>query len=341
MAVQWNRFLMVGENIHCTRSFRVDGKFVVRREGGGFAVVHGDPGEERFLPVPAAVVQGDEWQAGKVRHCAVAIRVGADGTGSERDAGREYIRVMARRQAAAGAAYLEVNVDEVSTDLEDRKRLMAWTVRAVQESVPTPVSVDSSNLEVLRAGLAACDPGRGRALLNSVSLERQAGIELACEFQAAVIASCAGEREVPSTAEERVANLERLLALLDAAGVERAAVHVDPLVLPISVDGQNGRRFLDAVRMIREAYGPSLHIVPGLNNVSFGLPRRALVSLVFTRLAMEAGVDGGIVDPLQINPRSLAALSPSTESFRLAHALLTGDDEFGGEFIAACREERI
>jgi hypothetical protein len=58
-------------------------------------------------------------------------------------------------------------------------------------------------------------------------------------------------------------------------------------------------------------------------------------------MVLEAGGDGAIVDPSQINAGILSKLDTNSEAFALAKALLTGEDEFGMNFIAAAREKRI
>jgi 5-methyltetrahydrofolate--homocysteine methyltransferase len=156
-----------------------------------------------------------------------------------------------------------------------------------------------------------------------------------------VIASAAGESGLPANTEERLANLDRLMPLLEAAGFMAGDIHVDPLVFPISVDGTNGTGFLDAVRAIREKYGPEIHIVAGLSNVSFGMPSRKLINQVFTYLAVEAGADGGIVDPMHINADVVNSMDLESEGFRLAKDLLLGADDFGMNFITATREGTI
>ena len=71
------------------------------------------------------------------------------------------------------------------------------------------------------------------------------------------------------------------------------------------------------------------------------MPNRKLINQVFADLAVRAGADSGIVDPLQINGKILAALDDQSEPYRLARALLSGEDEFGGEFLAAHRDGRL
>lgn len=341
MLMNIDRFISVGENLHCTRIYKVGGKYVKEGKDGVFGIAFRGENGEAWLPVPKVFTEGADWEAGKVKHCAVAIWQGCYGEGSGRDAGIEYLQSLARRQERAGATYLDVNVDEFSTDVEERARLMRWTVETAQQTTSLPMSIDSSNLEILRAGLEACDRERERPMVNSVSLERTDAIELAAEFNAVVIASAAGETDLPATSEGRLENLKRLVPMLGAAGFTLSALHVDPLVMPISVDGAHGTRFLEAVRAVRAEWGQEVHVVAGLSNVSFGMPNRKLINQVFTYMALEAGADGGIVDPSQINLDVLRAMDPESESFSLAHALLEGRDEFGMEYISACREGRI
>jgi 5-methyltetrahydrofolate--homocysteine methyltransferase len=330
-------FLIVGENIHCTRIFKVGGKNVGPSRDGRPVITYAVGRESRELPVPDVFLQGADWAAGKVKHCAVALWQGLYGDPAGKAAGVDYLQALARRQEALGAAYLDINVDEFSTDVDEKIRAMTWICRIVQDAVRIPLSIDSSNLEILRTGLDACDRSRGRPMVNSVSLERRDAIALAARAGAVVIASAAGEQGMPGDTAERLSNIRRLMPLLEEAGFDRPSISLDPLVFPISVDSTNGIKFLEAVRALRAEYGPAIHIVAGLSNVSFGLPNRKLINQVFSWLAVEAGADGGIVDPVQINKAILEALDPNDRNFKLAADLLLGRDEYGLAYIEAFR----
>ena len=67
----------------------------------------------------------------------------------------------------------------------------------------------------------------------------------------------------------------------------------------VSVSPLYGRHYLDAVSEIRELYGTEVHVTGGLSNVSFGLPKLKLINDTFIHLSIEAGIDTGIVDPVQ------------------------------------------
>jgi len=333
-------FIAVGENIHCTRVYKTDGKFVTKTDTG-YAIPYKVAGAARQLPIPKLFLENAEWEAGRVKHCAVAIWQYVNGDAAAKKAGEEYLSSLAQSQEKSGGTYLDINVDEYSTDVGERVKLMDLTVRLVQKASRLPISVDSSNAEILRAGLAACDRSRGAPMLNSVSLERASAIDLAAEFKTVVVASAAGERDLPCTTEGRMENIGRIIPMLTAKGIKTGAIHVDPLVFPISTDQNNGNGFLDAVSQVRKTYGPEIHVVAGLSNVSFGMPNRKLLNQVFAWLSVQAGGDGGIVDPLQINGKILAEMDTKSKGFELAKALLTGQDEFGMNYITACREGEI
>jgi 5-methyltetrahydrofolate--homocysteine methyltransferase len=335
------KLIVVGENIHCTRVYKVGGNFVKKQDNGSYAIVYGGKTDIRLLPIPTRFTETADWAAGKIKHCGVAVWQGLYGDVTGQAAAVDYLQYLALRQETADASFLDVNVDEFSTDIDERCRAIRWVADVVQAKSRLPLSIDSSNPAILRAGLAACDQKRSRPMVNSVSLERQDSIPVAAEFKAVVIASAAGERDLPADTGQRLANINRLMPLLAAVGIQGGSVYVDPLVFPVATDSNNAQSFLDAVTAIRKAYGPEIHISGGLSNVSFGLPARKLINQVFTWMAVEAGADSGILDPLQMNSKILAAADTTSEPFKLAKALLTGEDMFGVDFIQAHRDGRL
>ena len=88
----------------------------------------------------------------------------------------DYLHTLARKQDGAQASYLDVNVDEISYKLDEQKRAMRWLVESLQQISSTPLSIDSSNIEVIEVGLAAYNNDMPRPLLNSASLYRSVGI---------------------------------------------------------------------------------------------------------------------------------------------------------------------
>ncbi|AKJ65658.1 dihydropteroate synthase [Kiritimatiella glycovorans] len=332
--------ILIGEKLHCTRVYRTDGKFVVEKDGDHYVRYRAEDGD-RLLPIPAAIREGDLWSRGRVRQCAVAIAQGMLGSGEAAELGVDYLTRLAAGQERDGAHFLDLNVDEYTSDPSVRADAMTWLCGVAQEASSLPPAIDSSSVEVLRAGIAACDPSRGRPMINSVSLERMDAADLAAESGAEVIASAAGRDTMPADASDRIRNFEALMEELRRRGIADDRIHLDPLVMPVATDPQHGAAVIEACRAARTQFGGTIHITGGFSNVSFGLPKRKLINTVFTQLCVDAGADGGIVDPAHINSGALAALDRENRAYALARDLLTGKDDFGMNFITAAREGEI
>lgn len=333
-------FIVIGENIHATRVLLRSGARVVSLPDSMPALPFtDDDGTDRLLPIPGPALEGSG-EKQKVKHVKAAVLAGLAG-GPHAELGRGYVRFLARRQADAGADYLDLNVDEVGNDLETRIAAMRWLVAAVEDATRAALALDSSAPEVLRAGLATAARTTGTLLLNSASLERIDVLDLAAAEGCAVVLGASGTGSMPSSAQERVANAEHIVEEAARRGIAPFRRHVDPLVMPVAVEPEVGTWYLLAVHTLRERFGPEIHLTGGLSNVSFGLPLRKLLNDVFIDLAAEAGADSGIVDPVASDLRRIFAQDRAGRAYSLAADLLTGRDPFGMEFLAAFRAGEI
>lgn len=333
--------IVIGENIHTTRVVLRKGKRFVddgERQGVRYS---GADGAERLLPVPDWAKRGQDYEQGRVKHVMIAVRAAMEGTGALAEHGHAYIARLVAGQEAAGADYLDLNVDEISIKLADQTAAMAWLVRAVQAMSALPLSVDSSNLEVIEAGLGACDTSRSRPLLNSASLERIDALDMAASVGAQVMVTASGGSGMPDGPEERVANAVRMVEAARAKGFALADIFIDPLYFPVSVDTAFGGHGLEAIRALRERFGPEVHISGGMSNVSFGIPARKVINEVFLLLALEAGADSGIIDPVASPPRELLDIDRDSPSYKLAEDVLLDRDKHCKNFIRAWRKGEL
>ncbi len=343
MSTPTPRFIVIGENIHTSRVVKREGVRIGATAAGDAAVrVPLPDGGEGLLVVQPAIRDTREFGSGRVKHVMAAVYEGVTG-GPDAELAATYVRWMAARQIAGGAAYLDLNVDEYSPDVDGRLAAMAWLVPVVGPVSEVPLSIDSSDSAVMEAGLDGIDPtwaDGARPLLNSAAADRLDVLELAAARGCPVVLSSIGET-TPASAEERVERAVTMIEMALGHGLALSDLHVDPLVIPIGADPDAGAGYLDAVGQLRERYGPELHITGGVSNVSFGMPARRLISDVFLDLCVQAGQDSGIVDPVAAD--IAAALSPDrdAEDYRLAADLLTGVDAFGVEFIEAFRAGRL
>jgi 5-methyltetrahydrofolate--homocysteine methyltransferase len=223
-----------------------------------------------------------------------------------------YIRREALEQVEAGATLLDVNV---GTPGIDEPAAMEQAVFCVTGATSVPLVLDSSNPEALERGLKAAD---GKVLLNSVSGEDK-GIArilpLVKKYGAAVLGLALDEKGIPATAEGRVAIAAKIIAAAEDAGIARNNIVVDCLTLTVSAEQKQAMETLRAVRLVKDRL--EANTVLGVSNISFGLPRRPVISSTFFAMALAAGLDAAI-----INPKEQAMM----DAWRSAMVLLNKDD---------------
>jgi cobalamin-dependent methionine synthase I len=335
-------FAVIGENLHCTRALLRTGKHIATAPGGEEAIRYvATNGATRYLVIPEEIKKRQDYQEGRVKHVAVAVRDAMSGSEPAAGEGKEYLGTLAERQIKTGADFLDLNVDEVSLRHNEQIAAMQWLVRFIEEVSSIPLSIDSSNIDTIRAGVEACVGKAGPPMLNSASLERLDALELAKERNLPVIVTAAGDSGMPQDSEQRLANATRIIEAALAKSIAIENLYVDTLVFPISVDGQFGNHYLDATRQLRARYGEKIHLTGGLSNVSFGLPCRRLINEVFINLAVEAGADSGIVDSVANNLHEIFVADKSSKPYQLTHDMLTGLDRNCKNFLRAYRKGEL
>jgi 5-methyltetrahydrofolate--homocysteine methyltransferase len=238
-----------------------------------------------------------------------------------------FIQEDARKQEAAGASFIDVNCGtRLKTELDD----FLWLMDVIQEAVSIPLCLDSPDPLVLAAGLKRA---KRRPMINSITLEPdrfEAVGPLVADDAADVVALCMDETGIPRTTEKVVENARRLVAKLEAIGVKRGSVYLDPMIQPVSTDTDMGLVALNSIEAIMTSL-PGVHTTCGLSNVSYGLPERFLVNRHFLTCAMVKGLDSAIIDPLD---RKIMTSIFTTE-------MVLGKDEYCANYIDATREGRI
>ncbi len=342
-------FIVIGENVHATRSYQRKGKNIVTVEGAEFVAFTDVTGASRMVPMSEPVAASAEFAKNKVKHIRNALLLGLGGDGvldvaktgavtpeAAQDA-KDYLVAAAIRQQRAGAHYIDVNVDEIDADEGVRVIAMEWLVRLLEPTLAVPISLDSSSLQALEAGFRASTTPCGPLLLNSASAERPEALDLAAANKAAVVLSAAGKGSLPADIEGKVKNANEIYAAALERGIAPADCHVDLLVLPAAVDSVNGANFLGAAKLFREEHGPDVRLTGGLSNVSFGLPNRKLINDVFVALGIDNGVDSGIIDPVTLSVDKVRTMDRDAKPFRMAADVLNGVDMFAMDFLEAYR----
>ena len=240
---------------------------------------------------------------------------------AERDAG--FIRDLARRQAEAGAAWLDINA---GTHPQQEADDLVWLIESVQAEVDTPLCLDSANPRALAAAIGAVDK---TPMVNSISGEPERLeniLPLVAEHGCRVIALAMDATKIPETSEARVAVVHKVMAATRVAGIPDEHVYADPLAMTIGTDTCSGLTFFETLRAVHAAY-PEAHLTAGLSNISFGLPARSYINRAFLTLAVAAGLDSAILDPLDRDLRATL----------LAAELVLGRDDYCLRYTQAYR----
>ncbi|MCL1912637.1 MAG: dihydropteroate synthase [Eubacteriaceae bacterium] len=232
---------------------------------------------------------------GSIPSCAKAI--------ANKD--EDYIKKMARRQAQAGSAFIDVCASLKDGELE----AMEWMVKLVQSVTDCPISLDSPDVNVILDAMAFCDrPG----LLNSVSGEGDK-LDLALPVLAnpenedwEVMALLCDDTGIPKSAAKRIEIFDKIMEKAKEFGIEDKRIHIDPLVemLCTADEGEGISMLLEVMAHIKATH-PNVHISGAISNISFHLPERKLVNQAFAALAINAGMDSAVMDPLEKDLRGV------------------------------------
>lgn len=213
------------------------------------------------------------------------------------------IQEIAISQWKAGAGMIDANIGPAEDGGED---LMQWTVTTIQEVVPLPICLDTTNYSAIEAGLKVHNNQWGRPLINSTSNdpERFPMLELAAKYNAQIIGLTVGKGRLPADAEERAAIAAEIMARAMEYGVQLEDIYLDPLVLQIATSQDHALKVVKAVKMFQELNDPPMKTVVGLSNISNGCPKdlRPIINNHFLALLAYEGLTAAIADPHEIIP---------------------------------------
>jgi len=255
---------------------------------------------------------------GSIPSCAKAI--------AARD--EAYIKDMAKRQADAGSDFLDVHAGIN----EGEPEILKWMIDTVQSVTDCRIAVDSPDVRVVIEAMSHCKkPG----MFNSVSLEG-GKIDIAFPVLAKsenvkwdIMALLNGEKSIPKTAADRIEVFNKVMSKAAQYGIADHRIHIDPLVemLCTTDDGAGISMILEVMSHIKASH-PKVHISGAISNISFNLPVRRLVNQAFAVLAIGAGMDSAVMDPLSQDLRGVI----------YAAEAMCGLDDFCAEYTSAYRE---
>jgi len=255
---------------------------------------------------------------GSIPSCAAAI--------AARDEG--YIKDLAVRQADSGVDYIDCCASVKDNELET----ITWMINAIQSVTDCPISIDSPDVSVIINAMPLCNkPG----MFNSVSGEGDK-IDLAFPILAKpeyskwhIMALLCDDTGIPKSAEKRIEVFDTIMEKAEKYGIDDRRIHIDPAVemLCTTDDGEGAFMILDVMKHIKKVR-PNVHVSGAISNISYNLPVRRLVNQAFAVLAISAGMDSAVLDPLNKDLRGMI----------LAAEAMLGLDDFCAEYVSAYRE---
>lgn len=200
--------------------------------------------------------------------------------------------VEAIKQEQAGAHVLDVNVGLPGID---EPKVMKHVIKLLQEVIQLPLQIDSSNFQAIEE---ACRYYNGKPLINSVNGKdetMEAVFPVVKKYGGVVIGLALDENGIPPKAKQRFEIAKKIINKAKEYGIDKKDIIIDCLVLTASAQQKEVMETIKAVSMVKTL---GVHTVLGVSNVSFGLPNRPLLNKTFLAMAMSAGLDLPIINPL-------------------------------------------
>ncbi len=203
------------------------------------------------------------------------------------------VEADARAQVEAGAHMLDVNA---GIPLADEPAILARAIQLVQSITDVPLSIDSSIVAALEAGLKVY---KGKALLNSVTGEEErleSVLPLIKKYGAAVVAISNDETGISEDPDVRFEVAKRIVHRALDHGIPACDIVVDPLVMPIGAINRAAVQVMHLLQRLKSEL--KVNTTCGASNISFGLPRRNGINAAFLTMAIGSGMTSAITNPL-------------------------------------------
>lgn len=234
------------------------------------------------------------------------------------------IQQMAVAEAEAGADFLDVNIGPAR---KGGAEMMEWLVNTIHEVVDLPLSLDTTNIEAMEAGLKVHKKG-GKPLVNSVSCQADridAGLDLVKKYNALMVGLLWGTEGMPRDVNERAALAVDLTFKANEKGIPNEDIFIDPIATPISGEINQVLACTEFMGMVQDL-APGCKSTVGLSNVSNGAPDklRPVLNRAYVLMLHKQGLYSAIVDAYD---KELIAICKGEhpELFELVSKLIAGE----------------
>ena len=248
-----------------------------------------------------------------------------------------FLLKEAKRQVVSGADYIDVNC---AAAMEKEADKLKEIITVIREELDCGISIDTPDTELTKAILGSMNIGK--PFVNSITAETDRIKELPVilnQKDSYVITLAMDDNGMPDDLEDRLRVSESIISYAKDNNIALNNIYIDLLVKPVSTEPKQASYFLEAVKALSDK---GINTIGGLSNVSFGLPKRALLNAVFIKLVIDAGISGLIIDPTEaLTSKVLSKEELPKEQFVLAKEVLLGQDDYASNYIKAFREGRL
>jgi 5-methyltetrahydrofolate corrinoid/iron sulfur protein methyltransferase len=238
----------------------------------------------------------------------------------ERNAGP--IEEMAKAETKAGVDLIDLNIGPARKGGDE---LMSWVVETVQSVTDKMLSLDTTNLDAMEAGLKV---KKNNALMNSVSLQSSRidrGLEMASKYDADLIGLLWSNEGMPRDVNERAMHTVDFIYKANEAGIPNERIWIDPIASPVSVEINQVKACVEFMGMLEEI-GPGCKSTVGLSNVSNGAPDalRCWLNRTYMIMLMRYGLYSAIVDAFDADLIKIAR-GERPDIVELVHKMMDGE----------------
>ena len=232
------------------------------------------------------------------------------------------IEEMAKAETKAGIDLIDLNIGPARRGGDE---LMDWVVNTVQSVSDKMLSLDTTNMDAMEAGLKA---RKGPVLINSVSLQSSRmdrGLEMALKYDADLIGLLWSDDGMPRDVNERAMHTVDFVYRANEKGIPNEKIWIDPIASPVSVEINQVKACVEFMTMLGEI-APGCKSTVGLSNISNGAPEhlRCWLNRVYMIMLARYGLYSAIVDAFDDDLKKIAR-GERNDIVDLVHNMMDGE----------------
>jgi 5-methyltetrahydrofolate corrinoid/iron sulfur protein methyltransferase len=235
------------------------------------------------------------------------------------------VRELAIKQTEAGASFLDVNV---GTAAADSIGAMKWLIEVIQDTVKTPIAIDSQKYDVVKAGLSVI---KNEVLINSTkgdTEELDKYMNLSKDYNASLICLTMDKCGIPQDIERRMEIVMKIVEKAVEHEFDLSKIYIDPVLFPLNVDQKQPALMFEIFNQIKMISDPPPHRNVGLSNFSQGTKEKRLLARTFLTMGIPYGLDAAVMDVLD---KDLMDAALTAEIIMNRHV-------YSDSYLTACRK---